>query len=88
MSPEESQKLVDLRVRILENEQRGLPPHEGIPKEELAAAIALIRGKAAAGASVGGAKTAAARKQKAQAKTSDASQSLADKLKAMGLDLN
>lgn len=43
MTPEEAQKVSDLRARILANVSKGLPPHTGLEAAELKAAIEFIR---------------------------------------------
>lgn len=43
MTPEEAARTADLRLRILQNVQKGVPPETGITKEELATAISLLR---------------------------------------------
>lgn len=43
MTPEEANKTADLRLRILQNTQRGVPPETGLNVEEVHAVIELLR---------------------------------------------
>lgn len=44
LTPEQAQKITDLRSRMISNLAKGLPSHEGIDKEELRLAISYVRG--------------------------------------------
>lgn len=43
MTPEEANRVADLRLRILQNTQKGVPPETGLNVEEVHAAIELLR---------------------------------------------
>ena len=43
MLPEEAQFIADLRMKVLANQQQGLPPHTGLNREEVAAVVKLCR---------------------------------------------
>lgn len=43
LSPEHSQKLTDLRQRMLLNVQEGKPAHHGITAEEIAEGLSFLR---------------------------------------------
>ncbi len=61
MTPQDAQKLTDLRQKVLANVQAGKPSYEGIDPKELESALSLLRQPRAAGAAEGGKKTAAKR---------------------------
>jgi hypothetical protein len=79
-----SQKIVDLRQRMLHNLSLGKPSQEGIPPDELREAVAALRSvRATAGARGGTAKATNAKQTDGAALAS-----LNEKLKASGLDLD
>jgi hypothetical protein len=77
----QSQRIVDLRQRMLQNVKEGRPSHEGITPEELRDAIAGLRSNRAAGGARGG--TA-----KAANSSAAATATLNSKLSSLGLDLD
>lgn len=80
-----SQRIVDLRARMLANIQKGLPSHEGIDQEELRQVLSDLRSsRATAGARGGTAKAAKAAATPAKAPSA----SLAGALSSLGLDLD
>jgi len=82
----QTQRIVDLRQRMLQNISAGKPSHEGITQEELAEAINGLRASRQVAGSRGG--TASGKSKAAASSSSSAAKSLNDKLAAMGLDLD
>jgi hypothetical protein len=81
----QSQRLVDLRQRMVKNVAEGKPSHEGIPPEEIRAAVEGLRSRRAVAGARGGNKKAA----NASAKSDPlAASSLNDRLKSLGMDLD
>lgn len=90
---EQSQKVADLRLRMLNNISAGKPAHEGITEEELRDSLSWLRqNRATAGAKGGTAKAKARAKASEEPGAGPASPeavaSLNSKLAALGLDLD
>ena len=71
LDPEAARKINDLRRKILENEEKGLPAHHGISKEDLEKALAHLRQNRTAAMEASG-------KKKATTKTKGASAPVPD----------
>lgn len=56
VTPEQAQKLTDLRTKILENVQKGLSPNEGLTKEDIREALSYLRQNRSAAQAAGAAK--------------------------------
>ena len=67
MDINQSQKILDLRRKILDNERAGLPSHSGISEEELHEGLAILRSNRVVAAQRGGATTAAKRSKATKA---------------------
>ncbi len=78
-TPEEAQRVTDLRVRMLENVRNGRPAHEGISLEELQQGLAHISAPRVSAAAAG----AKAKAKKAATPKPLNSANLSDKTKAM-----
>jgi hypothetical protein len=85
-SIQQSQRIVDMRQRMLNNIAAGKPSHEGINPEELRDVISALRSvRATAGSRGGTAKAAATRVKQTD---TEAQASLNGKLASLGLDLD
>jgi hypothetical protein len=83
---QQSQRIVDMRQRMLNNIAAGKPSHEGIDPEELRTVISALRAvRATAGQRGGTAKAAAVRVKQTD---TEAQASLNSKLAGLGLDLD
>ncbi len=57
MTPEQAQVVRDLRLKMQENIRKGVPPHEGISKEEIQAATDYMRSNRIVSGAAGGKKS-------------------------------
>jgi len=64
ITPEEAQKITDLRARMLDNVQKGLDSTNGISQEELSQALAFVRSNRSAASVAKAASATGGRKKK------------------------
>jgi hypothetical protein len=87
LSIEQSQKISDLRQRMLRNVQEGKPAQEGLTEDDLRQALEWIRSNRASVGAKGG-NTKAAKSEKPSKDPSQAVLSLEAKLAKLGVNLD
>lgn len=87
ISPEDAQRLTDLRERMYNNVQKGLPSHAGMTEEDISTGLSLLRSTRSAAAAAGATKAKATKakgKAASDVMATGPSQSLGDALKGFG----